>query len=232
MSGPERREATADLSGNGLHVRAGFRLTSAGPLARGPVEIAFFVENLSEDPLFVALAGDRMSGRPAGVAFSARCDGTPLRDPAAAVPDFGGPVGTVVVAARSSLEQELVLNEFVRLEDVPAAQPGGGTARLEVACRRPFPLATTERAALISSAAPLIAVDLAFDLRDDPPALAALLTELLDRVLHGPAAERERPLRLLLSLRSAARAQLESLARQPDPVVAGRARHALAASTR
>ncbi len=69
---------------------------------------------------------------------------------------------------------------------------------------------------------------LAIDLRRDDEQLSELAAELLETVTHGPIAERERPLALLLSMRRAARAEIEALTRHADQAVADRARRALA----
>jgi hypothetical protein len=73
-----------------------------------------------------------------------------------------------------------------------------------------------------------VGVDLTFNLRRDDAALAALVARLFDEVMQRPPALRERPLALLLSMRSAAHTQIDALTRHPDPSVAGRAHQVLA----
>jgi hypothetical protein len=222
-----RRNGAVDLSVDGIGVRAGFRLVTKEPLAGGPVELEFFVEPLGTGPLKLAVGGDRMRQRPGQLVFEAELEGTPLPDPFAEVPDMGGPLGLVDVSADQPWRQPLVLNDFVRLEDAIALVEPGEMGRLRLACRRPVVLAAEAARALAADGAELVEVDLAFDVCRDDAALAALVADLLDRVMNGPAAERERPLALLLSLRTTARAQIEALAKHPDETVADRARRAL-----
>jgi len=69
-----------------------------------------------------------------------------------------------------------------------------------------------------------VEVDLAFGLRRADAELAGLAARLLDAVLRGPITDRERPLSQLLSMRGAARPQIEALTKHGDRVVADRAR--------
>ena len=145
----------------------------------------------------------------------------------AAATDIGGPVGVVTVSTNSPWQQHLLLNEFVRLERTPALLAPGASGRLVLRCRRPIALAATDAAALSPHEPQTIVVDLAFDLRSDDAAVAALVDRLFDEVTHGPASVPERSLSLLLSLRSTAQAQIKTLTRHTDPSVANRARQVL-----
>lgn len=221
---PEIREGAMDLAADEIRVRAGFRVITGELLAGGPVELEFFVESLGLCPLQLAVSGDRIRQRPGQLSFAATFEGLPVEDPMAAAPNLGGPEGVVQVSTDSPWYQPLVLNQFLRLEHTPGRLAQGATGRMDLACRRPLALAATDAAALSPDGAPVVAVDLALDLRRDDPALAALCARLFDEVMHGPLALRERPLTLLLSMRTVAHVQIDALTRHPDPAVASRAR--------
>jgi hypothetical protein len=225
---PERREGAAELAADGIRVQAGFRVTTAGPLAGGPVELQFFVQSPGPVPLRLVVSGDRARQRPGKFSFEATFEGVPLEDPMAGLVDVGGPAGVVAVSADRPWQQPLVLNEFVRLERAPTHIAAGASGRLTLRCRRAMALAATDAAAFASRPPRVVLIDLAVDLRRDDAELAALTGRLLDEVVNGPPAARERPLALLLSLRSIAHAQIEALTGHPDPVVAARANQALA----
>jgi hypothetical protein len=229
--GPERREAAADVAADAIHVRAGFHVITTDPLAGGPVELEFFVENLAPLPLQLAVSGDRMRRRPGQFTFAATLDGARIENAMASTPFMGGPVGIVQVSADSPWRQPLILNEFVRLEETRARLSAGASGRLDLECRRPLAHAATSGGLAPDDSALVVAVNLSFDLRRDDAAVAALAGRLLDEVMGGPPALRERPLGLLLSMRSVARPQLEALARHPDSSVASRAQQALAISS-
>ena len=220
---PEQREGAVDRAANEISVRAGFRVVTAELLAGGPIELEFLVESFGLFPLRLAVSGDRMRQRPGQFSFVATFDGLSLEDPMAAMSYMGGPAAVVQVSVGSPWRQPLVLNQFIRLEDTARQLVQGATGRIDLACRRSLALAFTDTAALSDDGAQVLAVDLAFDLRRDDAALAELVTRLLDEVTQGPPALRERPLALLLSMRSAAHTQIDALTRHPDPSVAGRA---------
>jgi hypothetical protein len=227
-SPPEIREGAVNLAAEDLRVRAGFRIVDGELLAGGPVELEFFVESVGERPLQLAVSGDRMRQRPGQFDFVAIFEGSPLEDPMAAMAYMGGPVGVVQVSAGNPWHQPLVLNQFVCLDETPGRLAPGARGRLDLSCRRPLALAATESAALSPHEAPDAAIDLAFYLRRDDEALIALAERLVQEVMQGPLASRERPLALLLSMRAAAHAQIEALTRHHDPSVANRARQVLA----
>jgi hypothetical protein len=226
---PEQRGGAVDLAADEIRVRAGFRVVTGELLAGGPIELEFFVESLGSRTLQLAVAGDRMRQRPGQFSFAATFEGSPLEDPIAAVPYMGGPEGVVQVTTDSPWYQPVVLNQFIRLEDTPRLV-SGAIGRLGLACCRPLALTATAAAALSHEGAPVLAVDLALDLRRDDEALAVLVARLVDEIMRGPLAARERPLALLLSMRSAAHAEIDALTRHSDPSVANRARQALAMS--
>jgi len=220
---PEHLEGSVELAEQEICVCAGFRVVAGELLAGGPVELEFFVESLGALPLRLGVSGDSMRQRAGQFDFAARFEGSPLADPLAAAPYMGGPVGIVQVSTGRPWHQPLVLNQFVRLEHTPERLAQGTTGRLDLACQRPLALAATDAAALSNDAASVVAVNLAFDLRRDDAALATLAARLFDEVMQGPLALRERPLALLLSMRSAAHAQIDALTRHPDLSVANRA---------
>lgn len=226
---PELREGIVNLGADDVRARAGFRVVTTELLAGGPVELEFFVESIGASPLHLAVGGDRMRQRPGQFTFAATFEGSPLADPLAATPDMGGPVGVVQVRPGEPWRQPLILNQFIRLEDTRARLEQGATGQLALACKRPLALAADEAHALSQDkGGPVVAVDLAFDLRRDDAALEALAARFLDEVMHGPPASRDRPLSLLLSMRSGARAEIGELTGHTDPNVSNRARQVLA----
>ncbi|MDD4162195.1 MAG: hypothetical protein PHW87_06915 [Methanothrix sp.] len=224
---PERREGSVELSADDIRVRAGFRVAPGELLAGGPIELEFFVESLGSSPIRLAVSGDRMSQRPGKFRFAAKFQGISLEDPMKAMPNMGGPVGIVLVSAERPWHQTLVLNQFIRLEDASELLLQGATGRIELACRRPITLASTDAAALSDDEALVVAVDLSFNLRRDDEALETLVARLFDEVMQGPTVLRERPLALLLSMHATAYTQIEALTRHSDPSVAWRAHQAL-----
>jgi hypothetical protein len=224
----ERGEGAVELVANEFRVRAGFRVVTTETLAGGPVELEFFVENLGSSSLHLAVSGDRVRQRPGQFSFAAKFAGFPLEDPMASTPYQGGPEGVVQVSRDTPWHQPLVLNQFIRLEHTLPRLAQCATGRLDLACHRPLVLAADHDDALKENNAPTLAVDLAFTLARHDDVLEALVARLFAEVMEGPPAQRERPLALLLSLRSLAQPQIEALTRHPDSPVAGRARHALA----
>ena len=214
-----------------IRAHVGFRVVPGELLAGGPVELEFFVESSELRPFQLEVSGDRMRQRPGQFSFIATFEGLPLEDPMVMAPYMGGPVGFVQVSTNSPWHQPLVLNNFIRLEDTPWRLSQGSTGRIALACRRPLPLAATDAAALSPDRAPAVAVNLAFDLRRDDAALAALIARHFDEITQGPLALRERSLARLLSLRSIARKQIKALIRHTDPSVASRAHQVLAEFT-
>lgn len=227
-SRPELREGFVDLGADDVRAHAGFRVVTTELLAGGPVELEFFVESVGARPLHLAVSGDRMRQRLGQFTFAAIFEGSPLVDPMADAPYMGGPIGVVQVSPGEPWRQPLILNQFIRLEDTPARLEQGAAGQLALACRRPLALAADEAHALSQDeGGPVVAVNLSFDLRRDDAALEALAARFLDEVMHGPPASRERPLSLLLSMRSGARAQIGELTGHPDPNVSNRARQVL-----
>src|SRR5262249_5530931 len=133
------------------------------------------------------------------------------------------------IAAGRPLRQPLVLNDFVRLEAALDLLEPGASGQLVVDCRRHVPLVAEERAALAPVPdAPLVDVQLALELRRGDAQLAELVDRLIAQVRHGPREQRERPLRLLLSLRAPlAVDRWRTLVDHPDPLVSERVRESL-----
>ncbi len=226
----EKCEGAVEISAQKMHARVGFRLVTREPLAGGPVELEFLVESLGPLPLRIAVSGDRAHQRPGQFSFAATFNGLPLEDPVANMPYLGGPAGVIEVSTSSPWHQSLILNQFIRLEHTLKKLANSAVGRLNVTCRRSLALGVTESAALSGEGAQILEVGLAFDLRRDDAALAALVARLFDEITLGPQSLRERGLGLLLSLRSVAYAQIEALTRHPDPSLAERARQALGIS--
>ncbi|MGF6756247.1 hypothetical protein [Paraburkholderia sp. GAS42] len=225
---PERRDGAVNLAVNDIRVHAGFRVVTEDLLAGGPIELEFFAESWGSTALQLAVSGDRMTQRPGQFRFAALFEGTQLKDPMARMPVLGGPVGVVQVTPERAWCQTLILNQFVRLEDTIGQLEHGAAGRLDLACHRPLVPAATEAEALSTDGARIVAVDLAVALRRDDAALTALATGLFGEVMQNPAASRERPLALLLAMRSGARDQIDALARHPETAVAERAQRVLA----
>ncbi len=209
--------------------RAGFRIAYASEFAGGPIEVEFFAETTGNRSYFLLSMGDRMRHRARNFAFTATFVGVPLSDPFAHLSDIGGPGGIIEIAVGRPLVQPLVLNEFVRLEDTLDLLQPGASGQLVVNCRRPLPLVTNREAVFAQPGdAPLVAVQLAIELRRDDAQLDALVEQLMADVRYGPPEQRERPLRLLLSLRApAAIDRWRTLVDHLDPLVFERVRQSL-----
>jgi hypothetical protein len=74
--------------------------------------------------LYVAVGGDRATGRLAGFTFTGRVPGTDLelRDPAAGSVDIGGPIGSHEVADDFSVP--LPVGDFLTLDAIPPGTAG------------------------------------------------------------------------------------------------------------
>lgn len=225
---PGQREGDVDLAKGEIRAHAGFRIVTSELLAGGPIELEFFVENLGPFPFRLAVSADSLRQRPDKFSFSATFESSPLKDPMEVVTYIGGPIAVVQVATDKPWYQLLVLNQFICLEDTTQHLIQGASGRIELMCRRQLALATTDADALSQEGTLVVAVNLSFELRRDDKALEALAESLLNDVMSGPPALRERPLTLLLSMRAAAHAQIKALARHPDSSVATRAQQAIA----
>ncbi|MDT7604488.1 MAG: hypothetical protein QOF61_2485 [Acidobacteriota bacterium] len=229
MADVEQNGGTRNLTFGEARARAGFRVAAASGLAGGPIELEFFAEIVGGGMRYLFVTADRARYRPGDFSFAATFDAKPLSDPFADVPDLGGPAGVVEIAAGRPWHQPLVLNQFVRLEDTLDLLAPGASGRLVIDCRRLLWLAADEDAALAPATdAPLVEVRLALELRRDDAQLAALVERFVAEVRDGPPEQRERPLKLLLSLRAPlAVERWRTLVDHPDPVVAGRVRQSL-----
>jgi len=221
-------EAATDIVHATLNLQAGFRITDGDVLAGAPLTLEFFVRNLSSGRLHVAVGGDRARGRPDFFSFSASVRGWQLVDPEAGAEYLGGPVGLVSVAPRDTYRQAVLLNQFLRLEDVIARLPPGGHEELTLTCERLLPCGASEDAAFDLAAAPKIKAGLACTLRRDDAALLQTLDELTTTILSGAIERREPALAELFASRATAREQLQRIAAHPDRQVAERARRVLA----
>jgi hypothetical protein len=212
-----------------LRLSAGFRFLAPEALAGVPLTLEFFVCNSGLETVYVAVGGDRAHARPDFFSFSARFAGRQLTDPASDAAYLGGPMGLVTVAPGDTYRQSILLNQFLRLEDVIARLPPRAHGELELTCERRLPCGADESAALDVSTAPLVKVGIACTLRRDDAALLRTLDELAATILHGPIEQREPALAALFASRALAREQLLRLAAHPDRDYAGRARRVLAA---
>jgi hypothetical protein len=222
---------------DGTPIDSGFRVAYSSGLAGGPVELEFSVEITGPGTWYLLISADRMRHRPHGFTFTATFataafEDVPLTDPMASLPNFGGPAGVVAITAGQPWRQLLLLNNFVRLEMTLDLLAPGAEGQLIVHCQRALPLARSEDAALmVTDAAPTVTTQLSLTLRRDDAELVALVEELLAAVQDGPAAQRERPLARLLSLRTPlAVTRWRTLRDHPDPLVAERVRQTLSTS--
>lgn len=225
----EQHEALQSFEVEGLRVRAGLRVASTLLLAGAPIALHYFVEVEGPGRLHLAVGGDRAKQRPAGFAFHATLagSGTTLADPCAGVPDVGGPIGLVVVAADTPWRQSLLLNQFVALENSRRSIANGEHDLLTLTCRRALKLATSEDGALDLTHATPLELTLSFFLERDDAAVAATAATLAQEVFDGPIERREPALAELFAMRDAARVQIRALTQHPQAAVVERARQAL-----
>ena len=230
MTEPLISEASVVLSSPDIRARAGFRAAGSSTVAGGPLFLEFFAENLGQRALYVLSGGDRMRDRPADYAFTATLGGVPLRDPYGELPDIGGLGAFVVVARGETWQQQLLLNQFVAIEDTIHLLSPGASSRLRVRCTRPLPLASDEQEALASEPeAATVDVEVTVAVHRDDRQLAALVDQLVSTITSGPIEEREMSLRILLTLRARpAVDRWRRLAEHPDASVAERVTEALA----
>ncbi|MGO1001006.1 hypothetical protein [Lysobacter sp. CA196] len=225
----EQHEAVQSIEVEGLRVRAGLRVASAVLLAGAPIALSYFVEVEGPGRLHLAVGGDRAKQRPAGFGFRATLagTGTALADPCAGVPDLGGPIGLVVVAADTPWRQTLLLNQFVALENSRRSIAEGEHDLLTLTCRRALKLATNEDGALDLANATPLELTLSFALERDDATVAAIAATLAQEIFDGPIERREPALSELFAMRDAARTQIRALTQHPQAAVAERAKQVL-----
>jgi hypothetical protein len=220
-------EASSEFAVNDLKVTAGFRIGEAEVLAGGPLKVEFFAESDSAVPLYLSVRGDRARLRQACFFFSATVEGKEvnLDDPAAAIPDLGG-LGTAVKIERNApYRRMLLVNEYVRLENLVAALTPGEVIGLRLRCQRSLPLADRLEQALTGRAEGRVAdVTLALRVRRDDAALESLIARLAAEIdanrTGAVSAARELAIAELAALRQpAAVPYLRMLEDHPDPVV-------------
>jgi len=218
-------EASVILKAKNLQVRAGFRASTPETLAGGPIEIEFFVESLSGEPLYLAVGGDRARLRPAFFSFTAELEGAEIEldDPAAKIPERGGPATVIQVKTGAPNRYAILVNEFVRLEKVSAALKPGEVRELRIRCQRPLPLAlSNEQAFQFSRDTSRVDVTLVIHVRRDDAALETLIARLAAEVRGDQigAVEREQAIKTLVALRHpVALPYLQMFRDHPDPAV-------------
>jgi hypothetical protein len=196
-------------------------------VAGAPLTVTAAVENAGSSPLFLMVAADRGSGRPADVAFTGQLEGADLvlDDPAAGGADIGGPAGAVPLAAGRPIVQELLVNQFLSLERLADAVPAGESRRLTLRLVRSCRLGAAQADALRARGEP-VEVEVALTVRGDPAELDRIADELAQAVrldAQPGSVAREQALTTLLALRTpAATRHLRSLADHPDPGVRAR----------
>jgi hypothetical protein len=229
-------EASTEFARRSIKVRAGFRTGEAEVLAGGILEVEFFVEHKGGKAFYLAVGGSRLKLRPAFFDFSATLEGAEaeMDDPAAKIPDLGGPVGTIPVEPSTSYRQMILVNEFVRLERLNAFLAEGETAVLRLRCQRSLPLADApEKALKLGPGSPKVEAELIIKVRRDDAALELLIKRLANQVLDDrsaiASAEREAAIAKLSALRSPlAVPYLRTLRDHPDTAVQMYAQRALA----
>jgi hypothetical protein len=177
-----------DLDVEGGPVRVGVAVEDEPVLAGGPVDVVWELRLLGAGPLFVALGGERVTGRLAGFSFTATLDGADVTfaDPAAGSVDLGGPLGVQPVTADGP-RIEVLVNQFLTLERMAAALPAGGEGRLELTCRWEARIAPDPPAAVAVAPRP-VELTCRVAVRRDDQALRALVRRHVDAVM---AADRE-----------------------------------------
>ncbi len=194
-------------------------------LAGGPVWLAAELRLIEGEPIGLVAGSSRASGR----STEYRCEADGLRDPFADAVEIGGVETTRRLSSAEPVREELLLNQFLTLEDLLTRVPEGATARVDVRCRRRLlvdpPESSGEPPGEPAEAVDEIAVTLRRDdarVREDYLATArTILAGVVDTVRN----------RLLIEL-TCARSPLagdawQLLTSHPDPVVAGRARQML-----
>ncbi len=223
-------EEAVHLQQGTLEARATFRLTEPHALAGGPIAIELTVEALGASTIHLMVSGDRSRGRAAGFTFEASFEGVTLTDPVGDLPYLGGPATFLAVPPGTPYRRTLILNDFVRLEDLHEVVHPGDSTELHVVCRASIQLAADEKAAKANDLLDpfLVDVSLKLDVRRDDVALVALVDRLVDEVFHGEPGIRERALERVTSLRTRiAVERWRALAAHPDASVAARVAPAL-----
>jgi hypothetical protein len=221
-----------------VRVRAGFRSAESDVVAGSLVEIEFSIENKGEGPFYLAVGNERSTLRPMFFSFAVSLENANVRldDPAGTTPNLGGPVGVVRVEKNTIYRIRLLLNQFVRLEQLRATFSPGQRGLLNVTCRRILPLADRESEALtMESNVSTVEGTLQIRVHRDDAALERLITGFANDVYTATVANgaRESALIKLIALRSeSARTHLQSLAHDPDPGTQMLARTGLAALDR
>ena len=212
-------------------IRAGFRRPATEVIAGGPLELQFVVE--ASQPMVVAVAGDRVRGRPDFFRFAATLDSVEIEDPfPPSTTWLGGPGGVVPVGPGAPLTQWLIVNQYLRLERAVEVLSPGSIGRLQLRAGRPIPFTTKDAEAYRREGVPQVDVGGTIPIKRDDARLAAIVKELVDNVRHGPPEKRERPLSLVVTLRAPASVEVwKSLVDHPNPTVAERVRQALLLAT-
>lgn len=220
-------EASSVFAVNNFKVTAGFRTREVEVLAGGPLKVEFFVENDNAKPLYLPVRGDRARLRQANFSFTATIAGREvnLEDPAAEIMDLGGLGSVAKIETGAPFHQTLLVNEFVRLENLVVVLSPGEVVMLHLQCQRPLPVALSmEQGPRGHAKPPVVNVMLAMRVKHDAAALEALIARLaveIDANRTGPvSAKRELAIAELVALRSPMAAPyLRSLSDHPDPVV-------------
>jgi len=214
-------EKYVELISGEINIRTGFRITPGELLAGGPIELEFLLENLAEKPFDLDLAGDRMRQRPGQLIFDARFEGELIDDPMKGTTWLGGPSTVVKVQYGKPWRQPILLNQFVRLEQIPKKISSNlAKGQMSLVCERLIPLSPEHQKP--------ITIQLSFTLYRNDQALDLLTTNLYNEIINGPVTGREHALSLLLSLRSMASQQIKLLANHPEITISNRAKNSLA----
>ncbi len=220
-------EASSVFAVNNLKVTAGFRTREVEVLAGGPLKVEFFVENDNAKPLYLPVRGDRARLRQADFSFTATIEGREinLEDPAAEIMDLGGLGSVAKIESGAPYHQVLLVNEFVRLENLVVVLSPGEVVMLRLRCQRSLSLAESMEQGLRSRAeGGVVNVTLAMRVKRDDASLEALIARLAAEIhanrTGAVSAERELAIAELVALRNPlALPHVRSLSEHPDPVV-------------
>lgn len=234
MRTPDPAGPTADVTVRGAPLTVTFEVSDIPVLAGGPASGSLVIGNSAGGPVAVPVGADRARRRPRYVSMAASIDGLDLSivDPWSGLPERGGVAGRTDVEPGGTFAQQVLLNDFLTLEDTRPAMRPGQRAMLRVDCTRwlalPNPATgspdhTTEVGARMLVEVPIV--------RDDDR-LSALGEDLLDELLRRPPTgvqDRERAVgRLAATAAESAPHYLEALTASGDPHLAGLATEALA----
>lgn len=178
-------EAQKDITVDGTKVRASVRVDDSLVLAGGPLTVVWQLRAFDGRTVYVALGGNRVSGRLAGVSFGAELHGTDVvfTDPAEGAVDLGGPVGVQTVSS-TGLTVAVLVNQFLTLERARPAVLAGAEGLLVLQCRWDLEIAP-RRDEVLGAAPRSVKLSVRVPLRRDDASLGAIVRDLATAVLKA-----------------------------------------------